>query len=304
MCIKLARIAKFVVRQKKTVLIWLLRQFARIPLPLVHLLGIVVGWGMYLGSRKYAGRIRANLRSSGACSCEAAFRQLLRRCIGEAGKAMLETFVIWFRPYPEVLDLVRECRGWEHVEAGLAAGNGIIFLTPHLGCFEITSLYYAQHHPLGVLYRPPRKPWLAPLIESGRERGQIRLAPTTLKGVRGLLQTLKRGQAIGILPDQVPSTGEGEWANFFGRPAYTMTLVSKLAKTSGAAILMAFGERLPYGYGYLLHIEPVPTEGVASVAALNSAIEAVVRRRPEQYLWSYPRYKVPRGAPEPPTSLK
>lgn len=278
-------------------LIWLLRLFARIPLPLVHLLGILVGWGMYFGSRKYAARMRANLRRSGLVSDEAVFRRLLHRCIGEAGKAMLETFVIWFRPYPEVLDLVRECRGWEHVESALAVGNGIIFLTPHLGCFEITSLYYANYHPLGVLYRPPRQPWLAPLIESGRERGQIKLAPTTLKGVRGLLQGLKRGQAIGILPDQVPSTGEGEWADFFGRPAYTMTLVSKLAKTSGATILMAFGERLPYGRGFIFHIEPVPADGVSSVTALNTTIEGAVRRQPEQYLWSYQRYKVPRGAP-------
>jgi KDO2-lipid IV(A) lauroyltransferase len=282
------------------VLIRLLRLFARLPLPLVHLLGIAVGWGMYLGSRKYASRMCSNLRASGLCPDEATFRRTLRRCIGEAGKATLETFVIWFRPYPQVLDLVQECRGWAHVESALAAGNGIIFLTPHLGCFEITSLFYAQHHPLGVLYRPPRQLWLAPLIEHGRERGQIKLAPTTLKGVRGLLQTLKRGQAIGILPDQVPSTGEGEWANFFGRPAYTMTLVSKLAKTSGAAILMAFGERLPYGRGYIFHIEPVPAEGVSSVVALNATIEAAVRRQPEQYLWSYQRYKVPRGAPQPP----
>lgn len=278
-------------------LIWLLRLFARTPLPLVHLLGVIAGWGLYFGSRKYAARMRANLRRSGLAPGDAAFRKLLHRCIGEAGKATLETFVIWFRPYPEVLDLVRECRGWEHVESALAAGNGIIFLTPHLGCFEITSLYYAQHHPLGVLYRPPRQPWLAPLIERGRERGQIKLAATTLKGVRGLLQALRRGQAIGILPDQVPSTGEGEWASFFGHPAYTMTLVSKLAKTSGATILMAFGERLPYGRGYIFHIEPVPAEGVSSVATLNATIEAAVRRQPEQYLWSYQRYKVPRGAP-------
>lgn len=283
-------------------LIWLLRLYARIPLPLVHLIGVLVGWGMYLGSRKYAARMRANLRRSGLVPENDAFAKLLRRSIAEAGKATLETFVIWFRPYPKVLELVRECRGWEHVESSLAAGNGIIFLTPHLGCFEITSLYYAQHHPLGVLYRPPRQLWLAPLIESGRERGQIKLAPTTLKGVRGLLQTLRHGQAIGILPDQVPSTGEGEWANFFGHPAYTMTLVSKLAKTSGAKILMAFGERLPYGRGYIFHIEPVPADGVSSVSALNATIAAAVRRQPEQYLWSYQRYKVPRGVPKPPVT--
>lgn len=230
------------------------------------------------------------------------FRHLLHRSIVEAGKATLETFLIWFRPYPKVLELVQECRGWEHVEAAFERGKGIIFLTPHLGCFEITSLYYAQHHPLGVLYRPPRQAWLAPLIENGRERGQIKLAPTTLGGVRELMHFLKRGEAIGILPDQVPKTGEGEWADFFGHPAYTMTLVGKLAKSSGATILLAFGERLPWGKGYIFHIEPIPPEGVATTAALNATVEAAVSRRPEQYLWSYPRYTVPRGAPKPPVT--
>lgn len=218
----------------------------------------------------------------------------------EMGKGMLETFAIWFRPHERILQWVRECHGWEHVESALADGQGIIFLTPHLGCFEITSLYYAAHHPISVLYRPPRKAWLAPLIHAGRERGLIKLEPTNLKGVRGLLHGLKRGEAIGILPDQVPSAGEGEWASFFGRPAYTMTLVSRLAKSTGATVLMAFGERLADGKGYVIHIEPL--HEVATTANLNVAIEKLVRRRPEQYLWSYPRYKVPRGAPKPPST--
>jgi KDO2-lipid IV(A) lauroyltransferase len=222
---------------------------------------------------------------------------VLRNAI-ENGKGMLETFAIWFRPHPQILRWVRACHGWEYVESALADGRGIIFLTPHLGCFEITALYYAAHYPISVLYRPPRKAWLAPLIHAGRERARVSLAPTNLKGVRGLLQSLKRGEAIGILPDQVPSAGEGEWANFFGRPAYTMTLVSRLARSTGATVLMAFGERLAGGKGYVIHIEPL--HDVSSTAALNAAIEKVVRRCPEQYLWSYPRYKTPRGAPPPP----
>ena len=276
-------------------LTWLLRQFARLPLPLIHLLGGIAGWGLYLGSRKTAGRMRNHLRASGLCPGEAAYRRILHRNIAETGKGMLETFAIWFRPHEQVLQWVRECRGWEHVESALAAGRGIIFLTPHLGCFEITSLYYAARHPISVLYRPPRKAWLAPLIHAGRVRGQITLAPTNLKGVRGLLQGLKRGEAIGILPDQVPSAGEGEWANFFGRPAYTMTLVSRLVQSTDATVLMAFGQRLAAGRGYVIHIEPLQKQ--ATTDNLNAAIEALVRRCPEQYLWSYPRYKVPRGAP-------
>lgn len=252
---------------------------------------------MYLGSPKTADRLRENLRASGLCPGEAAFRRTLRRNIVENGKSMLETFAIWFRPHEKMLGWVRECRGWEHVEAALAHGKGIIFLTPHMGCFEITALYYAARHPISILYRPPRKAWLAPLILTGRERGAAKLAPTNLRGVRSLLQSLRRGAAVGILPDQVPSSGEGEWANFFGRPAYTMTLVGRLAQATDATVLMAFGERLPWGRGYRLHFEPISGVDMTSTTGLNQAIEALVRRHPEQYLWSYPRYKVPGGAP-------
>jgi KDO2-lipid IV(A) lauroyltransferase len=113
-----------------------------------------------------------------------------------------------------------------------------------------------------------------------------------------LYKALARGEAVGVLPDQAPGVGEGVWADFFGRPAYTMTLVTRLQRVSDAAVIMAFAERLPEGRGYRLHLEGLPTEHLDE-AALNRAIEAQVRRCPEQYLWSYNRYKIPAGAPPP-----
>ncbi|WP_109014959.1 lysophospholipid acyltransferase family protein [Novimethylophilus kurashikiensis] len=284
-------------------LTWLLRLFARLPLPLIHFLGIVLGWSIYLISPQYASRLRNHLKASGISQDKAELRRILRKNIGESGKAMVETFAIWFRPYLSVLDWVRQCNGWDDVETALAQGRGIIFLTPHLGCFEITSLLYASRHPIGILYRPPRKVTLEPLIIAGRQRGQVTLAPTNLKGVRTLLQFLKKGHAVGILPDQVPSTGEGEWAPFLGRPAYTMTLVNRLAASTDAVVVTAFGERLPWGRGYIVHFEVQP-EGTASTSErMNGAIEDLIRRKPDQYLWSYPRWKVPRGAPKPPAAV-
>jgi KDO2-lipid IV(A) lauroyltransferase len=277
------------------VLIRLLRLFAYLPLPIVHFLGVVAGWLTYWLSPTYAARTRANLRNSALSVDEADFRKLLHASIAEAGKGVVEAFAVWFRKQETVLQWVHECRGWQHVEDALAKKKGIIFLTPHLGCFEITALYYASKYPMSVLYRPPRKAWLLPLIEAGRSRKNIQLAPTNMQGVRSLLKALKQGEAIGILPDQVPSAGEGEWEDFFGKPAYTMTLVNKLAQTTGATVLMAFGERLPHGAGYIIHIEPED-----AAAGLNAAIERVICQRPEQYLWGYNRYKTPRGAPANP----
>jgi KDO2-lipid IV(A) lauroyltransferase len=173
----------------------------------------------------------------------------------------------------------------------LAQGKGIIFLTPHLGCYEITSIYYAAQHPITVLYRPSRQTWLTPIMEQGRSRGKVRLAPTNMGGLRGLLRTLRNAEAVGILPDQVPESGEGVWARFFGRSAYTITLVEKLANSTGATVLLAFGERLPWGRGYHLHIAPLT--GPATPQSMNDGIERLVRSKPEQYLWSYRRFKTP-----------
>ena len=185
-----------------------------------------------------------------------------------------------------------------YIEAAQARGEGIIFLTPHLGCFEISSLYAAQRLPITVLYRPPRLGWLEGVMRSGRERGQVRLAKADVSGVRLLYKALRRGEAIGLLPDQVPSQGEGEWADFFGRPAYTMTLAGRLAQASGAAVLLASAER--QGQGYVIRIEPLPLDFSLSVPQqINAALERLIRACPAQYLWSYNRYKVPRGALPP-----
>lgn len=278
-------------------LIPLLKCYARLPLPVIHGLGVLAGWAMYFGSGKFARWTRENLRASRLAETPGMYRRLLASNIAETGKSSLETLAIWFRPYDQALRWVKACEGWEHVEIALQQGRGLIFLTPHLGCYEITSLYYASRHPISVLYRPPRKAWMEPLIHAGRGRGKVTLAPTTLQGVRTLLKALKRGEAVGILPDQVPGSAEGEWAPFFGRPAYTMTLAGKLAEATGATVLMAFGERLSWGRGYVVHITPL--EQVPTPAALNRAVEDLVRQAPTQYFWSYQRHKIPTGVAPP-----
>ena len=277
---------------KHSILASILKLLAKLPLYVVHLLGAALGWASYLSYKKYAKLIDQNLKLSGLTKDEVSFKKTLHRNISETGKAFLETFAIWFKDYSKLKSWYQACTGWEHVESALAKGKGIIFLTPHLGCFEITSLYYGQFHPITVLFRPPRQNWLMPLISQGRERGQVSLAPANAQGVKQLLQALKRGEAIGILPDQAPHEGEGEWAPFFGLPAYTMTLACKLAAKSGAQVLMAFGERLPNGRGYHIHIKPVDQGGIDTPELLNQEIEKAIAQCPSQYMWVYDRYKV------------
>ncbi len=266
---------------------------ARLPLWTLHALGAALGWAMYGLSPTYRRHLRDNLEAAGYRDA-----RTRRAAISGAGRMLAELPAVWLRRRSDIVALVRRIDGLEHVERARAAGQGIVFLTPHLGCFEISAQAAAEQFPITVLYRPPKLAWLQPLIEQGRGGDNVRLARADLSGVRELIAALGRNEAVGILPDQVPGEGEGEWAEFFGKPAYTMTLAAKLAARPGSVCLLAFGERLPAGQGYVLHVRPLPArfEDESATRHLNRAVEELIRERPEQYLWGYNRYKRPRGA--------
>ena len=277
----------------------LMRLLAALPLGLAHVAGALLGWAMYLGSARYRRHLLDNLAAAGF----GADSGVRREAIASAGRLLSELPALWLRPHAEVAALVREVSGWDLVDAARAAGRGIVFLTPHHGCFEVSAQYGASRFPMTILYRSPKQGWLAPFVRAGRARPGVRLAPADRGGVRELLAALKRHQAIGILPDQVPGTGEGQWAEFFGKPAYTMTLGPRLAARKDSVCLIAFAKRLPGGRGYALSIRPLPEarEGESGARRLNRALEDLIRECPGQYLWGYNRYKTPAGArPEGP----
>lgn len=275
----------------------LIRLLTALPLPLLHAAGALLGWVVYAMSPTYRRQLRQNLSQAGYR--DPATR---RAAIASAGKGLLELPAIWLRPRAEVLRWVRRIDGEALIEAARAEGLGIVFITPHQGCFEITAKVAAERFPITALYRPPKQRFMQALIEAGRAGPNLRLATPDYAGVRELLGALKRKEAVGVLPDQVPSEGEGEWVEFFGRPAYTMTLAGRLARRAGSVTLLAFGERLPRGRGYVVHLRPLPAAlpGESDARRVNRALEALVRECPQQYLWGYNRYKQPRGAPPPP----
>lgn len=265
-------------------------------LPLLHALGWLLGWASFLFSTRYRRRLCAHVAQAGFS------RRVALASVGESGKLLAELPRLW---------LGRPVRvGWEGaalIEAAQARGSGVLILTPHMGCFEVTAQAIAQRFgdrlPITVLYRPARQAWLSELMLSARDRPGLRAAPTTLAGVKQLIKALKAGQAVGLLPDQVPAAGQGVWAPFFGRDAYTMTLSARLAHTAGVQLLLIWGERLSWGRGYLVHVRAFqPPEGALASDAqqaarqINQAMETLVRECPHQYLWSYDRYKAPRGS--------
>jgi KDO2-lipid IV(A) lauroyltransferase len=278
-------------------MVFIFRILSLFPLSILHRLGAGLGRLTYWLSPTYRRHLQENLAQAGLAP------ELRGRVAAETGKQMLELARIWMRPLEEAVPLVAEVVGWAHVEAAQRAGKGIVFLTPHLGCFEITAQYLSSFGDITVLYRAPKSEVAQELILTGRKRAQLHLAPADLSGVRALIKALKKGQMVGMLPDQAPKTGEGAWLKFFGRYAYTMTLAARLTET-GAASLLTWGERLPDGRGYRVHFQPpkCPLEGstVDRAQQINSEIEALIRQCPTQYLWGYNRYKRPAGAEPPP----
>jgi KDO2-lipid IV(A) lauroyltransferase len=280
----------------------LFRLLGTLPLLVLHLLGALLGLLVWLFASCYRGALTSNLRT--ALGRPPRFKELFSAIV-EPGKASLETAWVWTRSQDQLARAVRSTSGWDKVEAALAAGRGVVLVTPHLGCFEISAQYYSVvGGPITVLFRRPRKAVLAPLMDAGRNRGRMRAVPADSTGVRALLKALRAGESIGILPDQVPQAGEGVWAPFFGRPAYTMTLAAKLAGSGGSASFIVFARRLPWGRGFHFGVEPLELPDAPlpeRVAALNAALERQILSCPGQYLWGYDRYKTPGGVPGPAT---
>lgn len=276
----------------------LLRLAARLPLPVLHLLGKTAGRLVYAFPGRYRRRLQANCRQAGYD--DPAF---FRRAAGHTGAMILETPRVWLHP----ADCVARCTvdDMALLRAAHAEGRGVLYLTPHLGCFEITARYMAGLGPLTVMFRPPRQAFLEPLMTESRELPGLHAVPANMKGVREFVRAFRQGQSVGMLPDQVPSGGDGVWAPFFGRPALTMTLAGKLARQSGAPVIVTAAERLPKGRGWRIHNlrlpEPLPEDPAALATLINQSMETLIRRFPEQYLWGYNRYKIPHDAPPIPT---
>jgi len=285
------------------VLLLTFKLLSRLPLGLVQALGGVLGRIVYWSSASYRRRLHENMAQAGLD-----VEQLAVDAAAEAGKQSLETAWVWLRPRADLAAKVH----WADeavLRHALADGRPVVMLTPHLGSFEAIAQGYAlrpeaRARPMTALYRRPRKDVLLPLVENARAKEGLKLAPADMRGVRMLMRALKQREVVGILPDQVPAAGDGVWAPFFGRPAFTMVLPGKLAASADALVLVFAAERLPGGRGFNVHIEPLEGalvgEPEADAATINAAIERMVLRFPTQYLWAYNRYKKPANAPEPP----
>lgn len=268
---------------------------ARLPWPWLRRLADAMAWlWLHLDARE--SRVaRRNL--------ELAYPELLPEQRAElhgailrtSARQMLETLRFWTRPAATNLALLRETHGTELYDQTLAAGRGVIVAAPHYGNWELLNQWLASRGPISIVYRPPESETGDAFLLRVRASENIRQVRAEGPAVRQLWKALKEGGAIGILPDQQPKAGDGEFAPFFGLPALTMTLLSRLAERTGAPVLFAWCERMDEGPEFALHIEPAPAaiadpDPVIAVTALNAGVERIARRDPAQYQWTYKRY--------------
>jgi KDO2-lipid IV(A) lauroyltransferase len=266
---------------------------ALLPLRAAHGLGWLIGYLLAKIPNKQRRNALVNIRLCYPNLGEAEAVAFRDRSLLEYGKTYAEIAFLWRRPVARVLASVRESDGLEHLER--KDGKGVIVLSPHLGAWELAGLYLSTQGPTTTLYKP--QPVGDSLIRQARARGGADLVPTDQQGIRRLLQALRRGDYLGILPDQEPKADRGSvFAPFFGVPAFTMLLVSRLARKTGARVVYLFAERMPRGRGYRLHCLPAP-EGIASeddltaANALNLGVERCIGVCPEQYVWAYKRFR-------------
>ena len=276
-----------------------LRMVAALPLALAQGFGGFLGYVAYLASAKYRALFKANYAQALAAS---QLKSQYLKAIPGSGMLLADSLWIWHNP-KKALSLA-EVANWSLVEAAIDEGHGLIMLCPHLGGFEIIPRILANHFPATILYRPARQDWLNKVIESWRAYPNMHFVPTNLHGVRQMVRALSRGEAIGILPDQVPSGGEGVWAPFFGRYAYTTTLPARLAGRKQIPVVLFSAQRKGLGQGWLIHAERLPAfsaDATLAAVELNLALEKIICRAPNQYIWAYNRFKHPSGAELPPT---
>lgn len=268
----------------------------RLPLRLGRMAGLGVGGLLWLLPNPVKRTTKENLARCFPDLPAAERRRLARASLMHLGQTLTDSAWVWTRPPAVLTEAVRETHSMDLIDEARDRRDGIIFVSPHIGCWELVCTYLAEHVPLTALYRPPRMAALEALMTEGRERSGATLVPTDGRGIRALHKALKRGETIGILPDQAPRAGHGVIAPFFGNPARTMTLLSRMARAPGVTVIFCVMERLPRGAGFRLHLfeasrDVGDADDVVAATAVNREVERCIALCPEQYMWSYRRFR-------------
>jgi len=280
----------------------LLRLLSGLPLPVVLWLGTVLGQLMYWLPNRNLRLARRNIELCFPATDPARRQRLVRDSLRSMGQSMLELGWFWRRSPRRVLARIAVIHGQDLFEQACQSGRGVLLAAPHLGSWELICQYLPGQIKSTIMYKRPRDNGIEQVIVAARRRTGANLIAADGRGVRQAFKALRRGELVGILPDQQPKTGQGQFAPFFGVEALTMVLVSKLVQKTACEVVFAWAERRPggvYDFHFSAADPAIADPDIAvSVAALNRGVERCVRQCPTQYQWGYKRFGIrPEGQP-------
>ena len=263
-----------------------------LPLKVNHAFGSFIGYLLYLSNSEAKNVSKQNLKICFPGLSELEIKSLLKKVLIETGKGLTESGLIWNQNFKDNSKLIRNING-EHY---LDSSRKTILLVPHMGCWEITGRVLAEKRKVIFMYRPLRSKKQNDYLFSKRNQGNLSMASADKSGILKIQRALRSGYLVGMLPDQDPGKEGGLMTPFFGKKVNTMTLLARMAKKQNAQVLMFWAKRLDGGQGYDFNLEPVDLNVNGDnledrVGQMNHSIESLVRRHPEQYMWSYRRFK-------------
>jgi KDO2-lipid IV(A) lauroyltransferase len=278
-----------------TLLYFLAALIGRLPLRALHALGDAAAWMGRVANVREARVARRNLELAYPELDTEARERRLRAVLRETGRCAFETLRFWTRPERGNLRLIERVHGQEAFDAALASGQGLIVAAPHYGNWELLNQWLASRTPITVVYRRPEHPSGEAFLRRVRGRSNVRQVPAEGAAMRQLYKTLAGSGVVGILPDQQPKAGDGEFAPFFGVQALSMTLLPRLAQRTGATVLFVVAERIYPGPRFEVRVFSAPAalvdpDPAVAVAAMNATVQAIAQRDPGQYQWTYKRY--------------
>ncbi len=254
--------------------------------------------GGFLWLRKTRSRevARTNLRLCYPEKNDKEINQMVHDTLLQNGMTGAEMGVMWGYEPDQLMGLIRHVNDG-HLLDDLAAGEtGVLIMVPHLGNWEIISTYVASRCQVTAMYRPAKMKTFSDWMVKRREAVGANMVPTTGEGVKALFRLLSEGRVVGFLPDQEPKRNRGVYAGFMGVPTLTPNLPHQMIQETGARVVFAFAERLPDAQGFDLHFvaadegqyDPDP---VVAATAMNATIARCIETCPDQYQWTYKRFK-------------
>ena len=280
---------------KAKIVLFLMAAIGRLPLVLARYLGAGIGRLAWVFQPREVKVTQRNIDLCFPHLDQQAREVLARKSVIESGKLSIEINVVWHRSIAWLMKRLTSIEGEELItQPNETQRRGVIVVCPHNGNWEVIGIHSSSLGPMGILYQPPKQAYIEPLMRRSRARMGATQLTTDVRGVAGLLKMLKKGQTVGILPDQVPDDGSGEFADFYAIPAYTMTLVHRLIEKTGCKVVMAAALRHPQGFRVIYKAPPADiysADQATSLRALNRAVEDIVSMSPEQYQWEYKRFR-------------